>query len=64
MIPIFPGHISHQEQSDKQLRGLDKILNPLNYEMFGAEGRIRTRPNDFSKLLISLGLNYAYRCKS
>jgi hypothetical protein len=39
MIPIFPGHISQQDQSDKQLRGLDKILNPLNYEMFGAEGR-------------------------
>ena len=30
----------------------------------GAEGEISKGLNDFSKLLISLALNFAYRCKS
>ncbi len=48
---IFPGYISQQKQSDKQIRGLDKLLNPLNHDLFGAEGRICKIVNNNNKLL-------------
>lgn len=50
-VHYIPGHISQQNQSDKQIRGLDKFLNPLNNDLFGAEGRICQIVNDNNKLL-------------